>query len=49
MSMQHLSALGQLAAARAEAAARKLPVNEAGELDLEFMNDGPMLDFSRLK
>ncbi len=49
MSMQHLTALGQLAAARAEAAARKLPVNEAGELDLEFMNDGAMLDFGRLK
>ena len=49
LSMQHLPALGQLANARAEAAARQLPVNEAGELDLEFMNDGPMLDFSRLK
>ena len=49
MSMQHLPDLGQLAAATAEAASRRLPVNEAGELDLEFMNDGPMLDFSRLK
>ncbi len=49
MSMQNLTMLGRLAAARAEAAAHKLPVNEAGELDLEFMNDGPMLDFSRLK
>jgi len=49
MSMQHLSGLVQLAAARAEVAARKLPVNEAGELDLEFMNDGPMLDFSKFK
>ena len=49
LSMQLLPALGELADARADAAARRLPVNEAGELDLEFMNDGPMLDFSRLK
>ena len=23
--------------------------NAAGELDLEFMNDGPMMDFSKFK
>lgn len=49
MSMQHLSALRQLAVARAEAANRQLPVNQSGELDLEFLNDGPLMDFSRLK
>jgi hypothetical protein len=49
MSMQHLPLLVQLTAARVEAGARKLPVNQAGELDLEFLNDGPLLDFSRLK
>jgi hypothetical protein len=49
LSMQHLAVLGELAKAKAEAASRALPVNAAGELDLEFMNDGPMLDFSRLK
>ncbi len=49
MSMQHLPILGKLAAARAEAATRKLPVNQAGELDLEFLNDSPLMDFSRLK
>lgn len=49
LSMQLLPALGSIANEKAEAEARKLPVNTAGELDLEFMNDGPLLDFSRLK
>ena len=49
LSQQHLAVLGELAKAKAEAASRALPVNAAGELDLEFMNDGPLLDFSRLK
>jgi len=36
-----LATLVQLAAARAELETRKLAVNETGELDLEFLNDGP--------
>lgn len=49
LSMQHLSALAQLSATRAEVGARRLPINQAGDLDLEFLNDGPLMDFSRLR
>jgi hypothetical protein len=49
LSLQLLPALADLAGARAEAATRQLPINAAGNLDLEFMNDGPMLDFGKLK
>lgn len=49
LSMQHLQALGLVADAKAKAVAQALPVNANGELDLEFMNDGPLLDFNRFK
>jgi hypothetical protein len=52
LSMQHLSALGQVASARADSAsaspAAVMPVTPRGELDLDFLQDNGMLDFSRL-
>ncbi len=49
LSTQHLPLLAKLAAARAEASARRQAAGKSGELDLEFLNDGPLMDFSRLK
>ena len=49
LSMPNMAELSRVASARAEAGARRLPVNEAGELDLEFLNDGPLMDFSKLR
>ena len=49
LSMQHLPALGQLAQARAQAAAAVPPAAlPAGDLDLEFLNRGDTISFGNL-
>ena len=45
LSTQHLPALGQMAAARMQQP--QLPITPTGELDLEFLNQGGAIDFSR--
>ena len=49
LSMQHLEALDNFGRRRAQAsaAAQKLTGAKSGELDLEFLNQDPSLDFSR--
>jgi hypothetical protein len=49
LSMHNMTELARVASARAEAGARRLPVNQAGELELEFLNDSPLMDFSKLR
>ena len=52
LSMQHVSALGQLAQmqhkAQAQAQAPRLPINAAGELDMDALVQSDTIDFSRL-
>jgi hypothetical protein len=48
LSMQHLSGLGQLAQMREKAQAPRLPVNAAGELDMDSLISSQTIDFSRL-
>lgn len=48
LSMQHLGTLGTLARARLQAAKRSEPPAPAGELDLEFLNQGGTLSFGNL-
>ena len=48
LSMQHLPTLGQLAQIKEKANAPRLPVNAAGELDLDSLVQSPSIDFSRL-
>ena len=52
LSMKHVSALGQLAQmqhkAQAQAKAPRLPINAAGELDMDALVQSDTIDFSRL-
>ena len=48
LSMQHVSALGQLAQMQQKAQAPRLPINAAGELDMDSLMQSDTIDFSRL-
>jgi hypothetical protein len=48
LSMQHLPTLGQVAAARMPMQQQQLPITPSGELDLDFLAQQGLIDFSRI-
>ena len=48
LSMQHLPTLGQLAQMHQKAQGPRLPINAAGELDMDALVQSESIDFSRL-